>query len=76
MIDLHTATIVMRYYVGEDDSERDGLLEVETNEGEVDLIVQPRTESSLTYSLSAEEAWRLSRELAKAATVVELGLSE
>lgn len=58
MIDLHTATIVMRYYVEDDEGERDGLLEVETenDEGEVDVVIHPRTPKAQAFSFTPEEA--------------------
>lgn len=66
-------TIVMRHYPDLEDGpeEMDGLIEVEANEHEVDIIPFPRTDASVTYSLSIEEAWRLARELVKAACAAE-----
>jgi hypothetical protein len=62
--------IVMRRY-REDSSEEYGLVEAEMGQGEIDLIFCPRTSDAQTFSFSAEEAWRLVREIAKAAAEAE-----
>lgn len=53
--------------------EIDALVEVEVDDYEqVDLHISPRTDDVVTVALSAEEAWRLSRQLARAAASIEI----
>lgn len=59
---------------GSGELESDAFVEVETGDGEhVDLHVSPRTDETLTCSMSPAEAWRLCRELARVAAEVEQG---
>lgn len=69
---IHTPAppVVLRRYA-EDSEEINDFASVEVNDGEVDLIVSPYTDDALTYSLSPAEAWKLARELARAATLAQ-----
>lgn len=57
--------------------ERDTLLSVEVGDFDaergIDLHIAPRTDDVRTVSVSAEEAWQLARELARAAGALERG---
>lgn len=64
--------VVLRYYTEDDDpTEVNSFASVEVNDGEVDLIVNPYTDDARTFSLPVAEAWKLAREIARAATVAE-----
>ena len=63
--------VTIRRYDDEAGDEIATFATVETNEGEVDLIVNPYTEDARTFSMPAEQAWRLARELARCATTAE-----
>lgn len=64
--------VAMRYCTNDDDAtEAHGFAAVEVNDGEVDLIVHPYTEDARTFSLTPQQAWKLVREVARAATSAE-----
>ena len=64
--------VVLRYYPeGEDPTEVISSAAVEVNDGDVDLIVHPYTMGARTFSMPPSEAWKLARELARAATAAE-----
>lgn len=64
--------VVLRYYTEDDDAtEAHSFAVVEVSDGEVDLVVHPYTTGARTFSLPPAEAWKLAREIARAATVAE-----
>lgn len=64
---------VVRFAADEDGSfeELDTFVAVEATEDLVDVHLSPRTDETVTFSLTVEGAWRLVRELATAAAGAE-----
>lgn len=67
-----------RYFLEEDGvgnesmREQDDFLAVDSDAGEVNLHLSPRTDDVVTVSLSPEGAWKLIRKLARCAVEAEI----